>query len=440
MTSTDAQNHFKNENLSVEVEFQPGCQIVGHVSVEPAPVGAAYQSALKKVSKQVSLPGFRKGKAPTQLIESQFAKYVEQEWHDEVMRTSFAEMLKLVGRQPLNERAIHRPKVESCCRKEGAKIVFTYEAEPEVPEIKEDGLEIASVEKKPVEDDAVEKATRELRLHHATWEKVEEERAVEEGDFIDVDIENIGVDPAQSICKDRRFEVVEGKIGAWLKELVIGMKVGESREGESTVDPKAPEEVKAKFEPTKCKVTLNAIQKPTLPELDEEFAKKMGLKKAEELVEKVREQLEKDEEARVQNERKELLQDKLLEAYPFEVPVSLKESERSLRIKERIRELVSQGLSEEAIKGKEKEIEEEVAQEVDAALRIFFLLRKHAEKEGIRVTNEETANALMREMYRFPISEKTKKPEVPPEVYAQVFSNLLIDKVKKHLLDKVSSQ
>ncbi len=227
-------------------------------------------------------------------------------------------------------------------------------------------------------------------------------------------------------------------MGPWLLELVVGMKVGETKEGNSAVDPKASEEIKEKFIPTLCSITVNAIQKPIKPELDDAFAKKAGLNSLEEMKKQIRLQLENEATAKQQAKLKSKLQDALLEQYVFDLPKTVVEEERQLRIKEKIRALLNSGHSEEDIKTKEKDIESEVATEVLNALKIFFLTRKYSEQEKIKVSNEETATAIMEQMYRFPV--QGKKPEIPPEVYAQVFSNLLIDKVKTHLLDQIQAK
>lgn len=437
MTDSIPTEEFKNDNITVELERKPGCEVTCNVIVHAPAAKVAYQSALKKVSKEVSLPGFRKGKAPVKLIVDQFGTHVEREWRDTVLQTSFKEVIKLTNTYPVNERSVKTTKMESCDQENGAVILFVYESEPNIPEIKAEDLTVDAVDKKEVQDADVDKAVDEMALHYSDWEKVED-KDVEEGDFVDLTIDNLNMNPPASICKDRRFEINKGKIGGWLMNLTIGMKPGETKEGKSEVDAEATEEVKQKFQETLCSVTVNAIQKAIKPEIDDELAKKAGLSSLDEMKKQIRAQLEKEAVASERAQLKAKLQDSILEKYTFDLPKSLVEEERQLRIKERIRNLMSEGLSEDDIKNREQEIEGEVAQEVINALKIFFLTRKYSEQEKIQVTNEETATAIMEQMYRFPTGGD--KPEIPPEVYAQVFSNLLIDKVKNHLLDKIQSK
>ncbi len=115
----------------------------------------------------------------------------------------------------------------------------------------------------------------EIRRSNATFDDVSG-RVAQEGDFVDVSIESLDEEPPKPIVKDRRFEVSDKRMASWLKKLLLGKSPGDVAEGMSEVDDQADESIRQKFKPTKIRLTVHAIKKIQLPELDDELAKKVA--------------------------------------------------------------------------------------------------------------------------------------------------------------------
>lgn len=436
VTNEEAQDkektEFKNDHAHVMVDRQPGCKIKLDITVTPQATQAAYNKAIKAINKEVSLPGFRKGKAPEAMIVKNYASYVDQEWKEILVQTAFKEAMALTKIYPLNEETIQKPQVKKTSQEEGAEIVIEFEASPQLPEISPKELKLSPVERREVTEEEVDESIENIRLHHATWEEVTD-RAVQEGDYIDIDIENLD-SPGDFLCKDTRFEVVPGKMGNWMRNLVIGKNVNDTAEGMSErseeLDPKA------EFKPTHCKITIKAIKKAKLPEVDEELAKKVGVETAEELTEKVLQNLNNQAEEEVKQKLRDQLEETLLERYPFDIPSSLVTREKKNRLDFAKRDLQKAGKSDEEISRHLEEMEKDLDEKVNRAFRMFFIARHIADENKITVTQEELVRELMLQMYTQASPIDTSLD--PEEARSKVYINLLSLKVKDFLIDQAT--
>lgn len=384
----------KNENLDVTLSIEPGCRVVFDIKVSPKATQAARKKAIKVVNKEVSLPGFRKGKAPEAIITQNYGKHVDQEWKDIILQTAFQESLALTDMYPLNKESVEKAKVNNLSLEEGAEIHFEMETFPEIPEIAASDLNLEPVAPKEVTEKDVEDSFENIRYQHADWSDVEG-RPVEENDFVELDVINLD-DPSQPyLCRDMRFEVKKGKIGEWMKKLVIGKNVGDSVEGTSEKDETTTDE--DLFRPTRCKVTVKAIKSVELPELNEEFAQKFRCESIDELKKRIEEELIERSKEDAQEETRNQITKIILEKYPFEIPQSMIEDEKaSKRAKF---EQLKEKLSEEQIATVAPYYaEEKMTEDTLNNLRLLFIVRHLADANKIQVMQEEFMKELTREM------------------------------------------
>ena len=415
---------FKNENVTVKLSRTPGCQVKFEISVSPKASEAAYHKAIKTVNKEVTLPGFRKGKAPESIVIENYGKHVDQEWKEILIQTSFQESLKLTNVYPLNEESVKRPELKNASREEESTIIIQFESTPTIPSVNSDDFSLQSIEGKEVNDEDVEKTIEQIRLHHASWEEVTD-RPVQEGDFIDVDIDNVE-DPDRQICKNSRFEVKEGKMGDWMINLVIGLNTGDTAEGMS----EKGEEVKDEdFIPTLCRITVNGIHVPTMPEIDDELAKKVGLTTVKEMNERIKDDLIRQEKDRIQEKKREQIELMLLEKAPFDVPHSLIQSEKASYLQRY--DLAALADKEDELKN----LEERVDRDVDRALRMFFLARKITDDNQLSVSEQELMQEVMKEVYSKPRGDdgNFNADELRSRAYIRILSN----KAKDFLISKI---
>src|SRR6185369_199393 len=95
-TEAQTPSEFSNENLKVKVHFKPNCKVELEVHALPPLLKDAYRKAVKVVGREVTLPGFRKGKAPEALVEKSYAKQIDTEWQQAIADLSFQGSSKLI--------------------------------------------------------------------------------------------------------------------------------------------------------------------------------------------------------------------------------------------------------------------------------------------------------------------------------------------------------
>ena len=128
----DQVEEFKNDNVDVSVARLPGCLVKFEITVHPKATEAAYKQATKAVKKEVSIPGFRKGKASDALVQQHYAPHVDREFRDVVVQTAYHEAVTLSKTYPINEKSIKQPQLKSCSKEDGARVVIEMETLPVV--------------------------------------------------------------------------------------------------------------------------------------------------------------------------------------------------------------------------------------------------------------------------------------------------------------------
>lgn len=426
--STNTIEH-ASENYKVAAECNPGCQVKFTIHVSPGATKSLREKAIKSVNKEVSLPGFRKGKAPIELILKHYAPHVEREWKELLLQTSFNEAMDLTKLYPFKKESVRNAQIKSHSLEEGSTIVINFEAVPHVPDVNIEEIEIEKANAEPIQEGKVDQIIQDIRYQFADWEPITG-RAVEEGDFIDVDIENMD-EPGTFVCKDTRIEVKEGKIGKWLLDLLIGMNVEESKE---SVSKQEPGQDNPNFRPTKCKVTVKGIQKSVLPEVNDELAVKAGVKSAEELRAKIEQNLVNAQENEARKKNRERIEKAIIGKYSFEIPESLVIDRVQHIMMSRRAELEQSHPDVEALEAALKQAEEEAFKEVRDSYRWYFLAREVANTQKIDVPHEEVVSEIIRQRYTDPEAALLFKDAAPEEVYSYIFSKMVSARVADFFL------
>jgi trigger factor len=435
---------FKNENIATTITHQPGCRIHLEIVVTPLATQAAYQKAIKTVSKEVSIPGFRKGKAPQETIIKNYGKHVEQEWKDILLNTSFSEAIQLSKVYPFKKESISKASIKNISLQDGAKIVYEYESEPLIPSIPIQDLIIDNVMRTAITDKDINNTIESLRLQHSQWNDVTD-RAAAEGDFVDITIDAIET-PEHNICKNTRFEVAPGKMGTWMRNLIIGMMPGQSAEKLSEKEPHEAECKKCEsgehhhehdhFKPTQCRIALHSIKTPTLPALDDEFAKKFGIETFNHLKVRVEEDLNKQADEEQTTAYRNAMENEILSKYSFDIPRSLIEDQVESYSEDILLELQEKNVESDLISTEVQKIKHNVANKLSRDYHLYFLAQKIAKEHNIEVTQDNLTQELMRQMWLQPSGQSfISKDMKPEEVQSRLYTNVLITKAIDYLID-----
>lgn len=434
ISAEPTEQKFENDRLSVIVHRKPGSRVEFVITLGAEFIRPAHNEAIKSVAKGVSLPGFRKGKAPSELVEKQFPREVDRRWQEEIASAALQDAEKLTKISPLSRNTRVTFNMHSHSLSEGAKLTISFETEPHIPAIDPKILELQQVEKPVVNDEKIEETIRQIRFFFAKWNLIED-RAVEVDDCVLLDVENIERSPSEKVFSDTRFEVSHKGMANWMYDLVVGRKKGETVEGISSPDPEASETEKTAFQPQKVRLTVKAIEHAELPPVDDEFAKKVGVNTVAELREQVSNILQRQSDAHVQEKLREQIGQQLLEKYPFDLPFTLIEKETNFRMQHLLRDSMFYQQWSRMDEEHRKKTVQSVFDQSQKAVRMFYLCRKITEDANIQVRPQDlakgpatTLEALLQPSSQYQLSEQKEVQQ------AEAFSRLLLEKAEDYLI------
>lgn len=282
-------------------------------------VNKGFKKAVAKIAGQVNIPGFRKGKAPRNIIEMHYGKEaVKQEAFELVANQCYTEALEQEKLIPVSD-----PKVEDSVFEENKDMELTIKVTLK-PEVKLGDYKELHVEKEAVEvtDKAVEEQVQGLRSRHAKMVEAEEGAVIEKGDFAIIDFAGTvdGEPFSGGEGKGYPLEVGSNSFIPGFEDQLVGLKKGDSTD----VDVTFPEEYFVKELAGKqaiFKVNVQDVKRKELPELTDEYvAANSDCKTVEELRASYKERMQKAAENNAQIAYEKALIDLAVANAEFEVP------------------------------------------------------------------------------------------------------------------------
>ena len=322
---------------------------------------------LKKLARNVRMPGFRPGKVPLKLVVQTYGPQVRSEVMGDAVQKAFSNAVK-----EANLKVAGYPQIE---RKNDFEFSATFEI---YPEVKVGDLASASVERPAaeVDDAAVDKTLEILRKQRTRFETVQ--RAATDGDRLTVDFKGtIDGQPFQGgEASDFVFGLGEGRMLPAFETAARGMSAGESR----TFDLDFPADYHGKEVAGKkasFTMTLKKVDEPRLPELDAEFAKSLGVTDGDlaKMRAEVRANVEREVKKRVEGRVKEQALNALLGATPLEIPKSLIAMESNGMAERAMADLKARGLDPQQVPINPQAFEETAKRRVALGLIIAELAR-----------------------------------------------------------------
>lgn len=282
-------------------------------------VNKGFKKAVAKIAGQVNIPGFRKGKAPRNIIEMHYGKEaVKQEAFELVANQCYTEALEQEKLIPVSD-----PKVEDSVFEENKDMELTIKVTLK-PEVKLGDYKELHVEKEAVEvtDEAVEEQVQGIRSRHAKMVEAEEGAVIEKGDFAIIDFAGTvdGEPFSGGEGKGYPLEVGSNSFIPGFEDQLVGLKKGDSTD----VDVTFPEEYFVKELAGKqaiFKVNVQDVKRKELPELTDEYvAANSDCKTVEELRASYKERMQKAAENNAQIAYEKALIDLAVANAEFEVP------------------------------------------------------------------------------------------------------------------------
>ncbi|WP_249669454.1 trigger factor [Bacillus altitudinis] len=394
--------------MSVKWEKQEGNEGVLIVEVDAETFNKALDDAFKKVVKQVSIPGFRKGKVPRGLFEQRFGvESLYQDALDILLPVEYPKAIDEAGIEPVDRPEIDVEKIEK-----GESLIFTAKVTVK-PEVKLGDYKGLNVEKDDtsVSDEDVQEELKAMQNRQAEL-VVKEEGAIENGDTVVLDFEGFVDGEAFEGGKAENYslEVGSGSFIPGFEEQLVGLEAGSEKDVEVTF----PEEYHAEDlagKPAVFKVKIHEIKAKELPALDDEFAKDVDeeVETIAELTEKTKKRLEEAKENEAEGKLREELVAKASENAEVDVPQAMVDTELDRMMKEFEQRLQMQGMNLELyfqFSGQDEDALKEQMKE-DAAKRVKsnLTLEAIAAAEDLQVSDEEVEEELskMAEAYNMPV-------------------------------------
>ncbi len=312
------------------------------ITVEAAKFDEAIKKVYFKSAKYFNIPGFRKGKAPMQIVEKYYGKEI---FYEDAFNEVAGEALDEAVKENKLE-VVSRPDIEVEQIEKGKDLKFSaiMQTKPEAEVSKYKGIEIEKVEYN-VTDEDINHELGHMQEHNSRLISIED-RPVESGDIATIDFEGFvdGKAFEGGKAENHDLEIGSNTFIPGFEDQIIGMKIDEEKD----VVVKFPEEYFSKDLAGKdavFKVKVHEIKKKELPELDDEFAKDVSeFDTLEELKADIKAKQEKRNEERAKYETQEAVVKALCENVKVQIPSGMVEMEIDNMLRDIEQRLSYQGL------------------------------------------------------------------------------------------------
>lgn len=419
--------------MNITVENLAPCKKLMRVEVEAQKVDEAFDAVTKDFQRQASLPGFRPGKAPREMVARKYSKDIEDEVKSKLVNDSYK---KAVEEQKLD--VLGHPDIEEIQFTRGQPFQFaaTIETAPEfeLPEYK--GIPVKR-EARTVTDEDLERALEALRQPQVSFKTVE--RPAQTGDIVVVNYTGTSegkpltelAPTAMGLTQQKNFWV---EIGAkafipGFDDQLAGAKAGDKR----TIKVDFPADFVTPQLAGKTGIyetEIVEVKEKTLPAIDEAFAKSYGAENLEKLRVGVRKDLENELNHKQQRTVRNQLLGSLLNRVNFELPETAVSRETRNVVYDLVQENAKRGVPREILEKEKEQIYSAASQSAKDRVKVAFLLQKIAEKEDIKVSQEEIAVRVqhLASMYQIP-AEKFVKDLQKRNGFIEIFDQLMNEKV-----------
>ena len=388
--------------MKFETKESSPCVMALSVKAEADETKAPYQKVLNAFLREATLPGFRKGKVPLNILKQKFQKEIAQECQQACFSEFYPKALKESGLDAVTLQnvtdVLFTPETGfSCTALVEVKPVF------DLPKYRKLAVKEADA---TVTDEQVAERMESFRKAFAKFEDAKEGDAIAEGDFVQFDyagaLDVKAKTPLAEVVPDQK--AVAGATGFWTQleegrflpeilEALKGMKVGETKDDVKVKFPKdnAPEALKGK----KCVYTLTVkgFRRRTLPD-DATFAADAKVESLDALRAQIRGQMEKDAAAAALESRKSQAIDLLLKKADFAVPPSLVQRQIQSYLQDLAQRAQYSGLSADYIEQNREKILADAEASAVRQVRLSYILLGIAKAENLEATDDDVNAAL----------------------------------------------
>jgi trigger factor len=351
-----------------------------------------------RYAKLARVPGFRKGKVPATVVRQRFADEIKSDLVEALVPRYFREETKKQNMLPVSQ-----PRVTDLHLHDDEPLKFTAEFEifPDFKVADYSDIKAETIDTN-VSEDEVEQSLKNLRLQHATYNAVEEERGLADGDFAVVSFRGLPKEGDENAeTKPVEVEEVMVEIGGEntipeFSENLRGAKAGEHR----SFDVKYADDFSDKRLAGKTmtyEVDVKGIKTRSIPEPTDEFAKELSEEFAtyEDLRSRIRDNMKAEKEHEAEHQGKDRIVEELVKRNDFPVPQVMIDQQIDLRLERGLRALAAQGMRTEDMKRMDFD-RLRLGQRAGAVreVKASLILEQIADQEKIDVSDQELDQEL----------------------------------------------
>jgi len=406
------------------------------ITVEAEKFEEAIKKVYSKTAKYFNIPGFRKGKAPMQLVERQYGiEIFYEDAFNEVAPEVYDEAIK-----SNNIEAVSKPNIDIVQMEKGKELIFTatVQTKPEVELGKYKGIEIKKIEYN-VSDEDIDHEIGHMAEKNSRLVTIEN-RPVENGDITVIDFEGSvdGVPFEGGKAEGHELEIGSNTFIPGFEDQIIGMKIDEERD----INVKFPEEYFSKDLAGKdavFKVKLHEIKKKELPTIDDEFAKDVSeFDTLEELKNSIKEKLEAENKNKQKYEIEEEAIKTVCENAKVDIPSGMVEVEIDNMVKDIETRLSYQGLKLEQylqmIGKTEEDMRKEFEEQAERSVKSRLVLEALVSAEKLEASEEELTEKIkeMAKQYNKPEEELLTNDQLKEYIAESMKTEKAIDFIVKN--------
>ena len=426
--------------MSLQVEKLENNMAKLTIEVEATELEKAIQAAYQKNKGKISVPGFRKGKVPRQLIEKMYGKEV---FYEDAANTLIPDAYEK-ALEDCEETIVSTPKIEVTQIEAGKPFIFTAEVALK-PEVKLGKYKGVKVEKADIDvtDDEINEQIEKERENNARMIEVEG-RAIENGDVATIDFEGFVDGVAFEGGKGENYPLTIGS-GSFIPGFEDQL-IGRNKDEEVEVKVTFPEDYHAedlKGKEALFKVSVKEVKVKELPALDDEFASEVSeFDTLAEYKEDVKKKLAEKKEKEARNAKEEAVLDAIIADAAMDIPDAMLETQQRQIVDEFAQRLQMQGLSLEQyfqFTGLNAEkLLEQVKPQADRRIKSRLVLEAIVAAENIAASEEEYEKELARmaEVYNMEIDKVKEMLGDNEKAKKQIMDDLAITKAADFVVEQ----
>jgi len=375
--------------VKVNVIEEPQLKRVLEIEIPADEVDGGLREVVEEYRRQVILPGFRKGKAPLDMVKAQMADSLESEYLRKALPKAYMEALTESGLEPAAE-----PEIKELKFKQGEPLKFNAHIEvwPKFELTGYQGLQMVR-EEQEITDEEITAEMEQFRNAQATWPGVD--RPAQGGDRVALDYWILDAEGNRGEAQSGVIEIGADDTPEPFNQALMGASKGESRRMVLPAAAHNTEEGVHEHPEQTFDIVLTEVREKTAPPLDDGFAKQaLGSENAdlEALKARVRLSLESRQMMKSRDRLEETLFDELITRNPFEVPGSIVTSALSDVVASAKRERGGEEVPAE----EEREIREYYRPAVERRLKSDLIIAAAGKALGVQILQEDVDNEIIR--------------------------------------------